>query len=111
MVITPLSGNSHGALGLRQGLSRIGTTSTIAPIGDPPHAVVATVLVEPIGPAEPIGDLLRVHEQAGIQLRVLDNLWPFWEQVIVSTLGFSGIRLRNARCHPRHRRPDDIRSR
>ncbi|WP_407676936.1 DUF6886 family protein [Phytohabitans aurantiacus] len=31
------------------------------------------------------------------QLRVLDNLWPFWECVIISTLGFSGIRLRNAR--------------
>ncbi|WP_407676937.1 DUF6886 family protein [Phytohabitans aurantiacus] len=29
--------------------------------------------------------------------RVLDNLWPFWECVIISTLGFSGIRLRNAR--------------
>ncbi|HWS31977.1 MAG TPA: hypothetical protein VN408_04455, partial [Actinoplanes sp.] len=25
------------------------------------------------------------------------NLWPFWDQVITSTAGFSGIRLRNAR--------------
>jgi hypothetical protein len=63
---------------------------------DDPHAHVATEPVVPLGPAEPVGDLLRLHEEAGIQLRVLPNLWPFWEAVIVSTLGFSGIRLRNA---------------
>jgi hypothetical protein len=34
--------------------------------------------------------------EAGIQLRVLPNLWAFWGEVIVSTLDFSGIRLRNA---------------
>jgi hypothetical protein len=67
------------------------------PIGEPsPHAHVATVPVEPLGPAEPVGDLFRCHEEAGIQLRVLDKLWPFWEAVITSTVGFSGIRLRNA---------------
>jgi len=43
------------------------------------------------------GDLLSLHEEAGIQLRVLPNLWDFWDAVIVSSLGFSGIRLRNAR--------------
>jgi hypothetical protein len=53
--------------------------------------------VTPLGPPEPVGDLLTLHEQAGIQLRVLDNLWPFWDCVIISTLGFSGIRLRNAK--------------
>ncbi|HEY0540094.1 MAG TPA: hypothetical protein VGD53_17120 [Actinoallomurus sp.] len=56
--------------------------------------------VEPLGPAEPVGDLLRLHEQAGIQLRVLPNLWPFWDRVTTSTLGFSGIRLRNGRPRP-----------
>jgi hypothetical protein len=67
------------------------------PFGDPePHALVATVPVEPLGPAEPVGDLLRCHAEAGIQLRVLPNLWPFWTEVIASTVGFSGIRLRNA---------------
>jgi uncharacterized protein DUF6886 len=40
--------------------------------------------------------LLRLPEEAGIQLRVLANLWPFWNAVVESTLGFSGIRLRNA---------------
>jgi hypothetical protein len=62
-----------------------------------PHAHVATRPVEPLGPAEPVGDLLRLHEEAGIQLRVLPGLWPFWDTVTTSSLGFSGIRLRNAR--------------
>ncbi|MGW4461871.1 DUF6886 family protein [Micromonospora sp. NPDC004704] len=56
--------------------------------------------VEPLGPAEPVGDLLRCHDEAGIQLRVLNNLWPYWEVVTASTVGFSGIRLRNARPRP-----------
>ena len=54
----------------------------------------------PLGPAEPVGDLLELHAAAGIQLRVLDNLWPFWDAVISSTLGFSAIRMRNARPRP-----------
>ena len=69
------------------------------PFGDEPrpHAVVAVEPVAPLGPPEPVGDLLRLHEEAGIQLRVLDNLWTFWDVVIGSTVEFSGIRLRNAR--------------
>ncbi len=71
------------------------------PIDTPvPHAVVATRPVAPTGPAEPVGDLLKLHEEAGIQLRVLPNLWPFWDAVVASTLGFSGIRLGNARPRP-----------
>jgi hypothetical protein len=67
------------------------------PIGEPvPYAMVATQPVEPLGPAEPVGDLLRLHEEAGIQLRLLEHLWPFWDAVIASTVQFSGIRLRNA---------------
>ncbi len=64
---------------------------------DDPYALVATEPVEPLGPPDRVGDLFELHEQAGIQLRVLPNLWPFWDQVTASTLGFSGIRLRNAR--------------
>ncbi|MBM2622535.1 hypothetical protein JIG36_44240 [Actinoplanes sp. LDG1-06] len=71
------------------------------PIGAGSHAMVATEVVEPLGPAVPVGDLLAHHAAAGIQLRVLDNLWPFWDEVVESTLGFSGIRLRNARPRPR----------
>lgn len=65
-----------------------------------PHGHVATEPVVPLGPAEPVGDLLKRHEEAGIQLRLLDNLWPFWDRVITTSLGHSGIRLRNARPRP-----------
>lgn len=44
-----------------------------------------------------MGDLFALHEEAGIELRVLPELWRFWDAVAASTLGFSGIRLRNAR--------------
>lgn len=68
------------------------------PFGGPgsPHACVAAEPVEALGPAEPVGDPLRCHADAGIQLRVLPNLWPFWDEVVASSLGFSGIRMRNA---------------
>lgn len=71
---------------------------TFEPVGaEPdPHAVVSTVAVEPLGPAEPVGDLLALHARAGIQLRVLPELGAFWRDVVGSTLGFSGIRLGNA---------------
>lgn len=52
--------------------------------------------------AGPVGDLLALHEAAGIQLRVLPELSGFWAAVITSSLGFSGVRLRNAaRWDPR----------
>ena len=73
------------------------------PFGSPrPHAMVATQPVEPLAPAEPVGDLLGLHEHAGIQLRLSDNLWPWWDRVVESSLGFSGIRLRNARPRSGH---------
>lgn len=60
------------------------------------HAVVATEPVVPLGPPERVGDLFELHEEAGIALRVLPRLWPFWDAVRASSLGWSGIRLRNA---------------
>jgi len=42
-------------------------------------------------------DLQEVHERAAIPLRVADDLWALWEQVIASSLEFSGMRLRNLR--------------
>jgi len=66
------------------------------PFGLYAHAVVCEHEVRPLGPAEPVGDLLTLHEEAGIQLRVLPNLWTFWDAVTASSLGFSGIRLRHA---------------
>lgn len=65
-----------------------------------PHAFVCSRPVRPLGAAEPVGDLFARHEEAGIQLRVLPNLWPFWDAVTAGTLGFSGIRLRNAAPRP-----------
>jgi hypothetical protein len=69
------------------------------PFGDDaePYAHVAEEPVVPLGPAEPVGNLLDCHAAAGIQVRVLDNLWPFWDAVVASTMGFSGIRLHNAK--------------
>jgi hypothetical protein len=71
-----------------------------APISPTAHAWVSTEEVVPLGPAEPVGDLLALHEQERIQLRVLPNLWQFWDAVTASTLGHSGIRLRNAVPRP-----------
>ena len=50
--------------------------------------------VEPLDVVE-VGDLLDKHAEAGIELRIVPKLWPVWQQVIESTVEFSGIRLRN----------------
>jgi len=44
----------------------------------------------------PLGDLITLHADAEIELRVLPNLWPLWNDVVASTLEYSGMRLRNA---------------
>lgn len=64
------------------------------------HAWVATEAVTPLGPAEPVGDLLELHRAAGIQLRLVDRLWPWWDEVVTSSVGYSGIRLRGAAGYP-----------
>jgi hypothetical protein len=53
---------------------------------------------EAVAPTEmtELGDLLGLHAHAGIELRLVENLWPLWNRVCDSTLEFSGIRLRNA---------------
>ena len=43
-----------------------------------------------------LGDLLGLHAESGIELRLVPNLWPLWNRVAASTLEFSGIRLHNA---------------
>jgi hypothetical protein len=52
---------------------------------------------EPVEPVEVVelDDLITRHAEAGIELRIVPELWPLWERVIASTLEFSGIRLRN----------------
>jgi hypothetical protein len=70
------------------------------PIASPyaaPYAQVATTPVVPLAPPDLVGNLIDCHASAGIQLRLLDNLWPFWDEVTSSSVAFSGIRLRNAK--------------
>jgi len=57
---------------------------------------------EPVAPLElvELGDLLSRHAQAGIELRLAENLWPLWDRVVASTVEFSGMRLRNALPRP-----------
>jgi hypothetical protein len=67
------------------------------PFGAPrPHAMVATTVVTPLGPVEPVGDLLALHEAAGIEVRLVADLRPVMDEIAASTVRFSGIRLRNA---------------
>ena len=56
---------------------------------------------EPVEPLElvELGNLVERHEGAGIELRTEEDLSRFWDDVVGSGLGFSGIRLRNARMH------------
>ena len=54
---------------------------------------------EPVEPLElvELGNLVERHEAATIALHTEDDLLRFWDAVVASSLGFSGIRLRNAR--------------
>ena len=54
---------------------------------------------EPVEPLEvvPLASPLDLHAEAGIELRLLPNLWPLWNDVVASTLEYSGMRLRYAR--------------
>jgi hypothetical protein len=45
-------------------------------------------------------DLVGQHADAGIELRITPSIWPFWRRVTISTVNFSGSRLRNATPHP-----------
>jgi hypothetical protein len=64
-----------------------------------PHGVggywVSADPVEAIEQVE-LGDLVARHAGAGIELRGVDSIWPFWERVVRSTVEFSGMRLANA---------------
>jgi uncharacterized protein DUF6886 len=52
--------------------------------------------VEPLELVE-LGDLVPLHARAGIELRTDPALLRLWDDVVASTLDFSGIRLRNAK--------------
>ena len=55
--------------------------------------------VEPLELVE-LGDLLELHAESGIELRIVPSVWPLWNRVVASTLEFSGIRLHNAQPYP-----------
>ena len=55
---------------------------------------VSRQAVAPVEVVE-LGDPLDRHATAGIELRIVPDLGAVWQQVIESTLEFSGIRLRN----------------
>jgi hypothetical protein len=57
---------------------------------------ISRAAVEPQEVVE-LGDLVRRHVDAGIRLETDGALLAVWDEVVASTLDFSGIRLRNAR--------------
>jgi hypothetical protein len=56
------------------------------------EAVVPEEVVE-------LGDLLALHVEAEIELRLVASIRALWSRVIASTLEFSGVRLQNAAPH------------
>lgn len=56
---------------------------------------IARATVRPLH-VEPLGDLLALHADAAIELRLLPTIWPLVDSVRDSGLGFSIIRVRNA---------------
>ena len=56
---------------------------------------VSPVTVDALERVE-LGDPLQLHADASIELRIAPGLLALWDEVIASTLDFSGIRLRNA---------------
>jgi hypothetical protein len=65
-----------------------------------PHTEVGGYWVarEPVEALDRIelGEPVALHVEAGIELRALPSVWPLWNEVVASTLEYSGIRLRNA---------------
>jgi hypothetical protein len=47
-----------------------------------------------------VGDLLAVHPEAGIELRVVPSLWPLHDEVKRGEFDFSIVRMHNARPRP-----------
>ena len=73
-----------------------------APFGPHPEVGGYWISRAPVEPVElrELDDLVELHERAGIELRPLPNLWPVWDEVVASTLEYSGMRLRNALPRP-----------
>lgn len=70
------------------------------PFGDRSHAHVATHAVTPLGPSVEVRGLVRLHQEHGIELRVLSELGEHFAAVREAGLEFSGIRMGNAGLGP-----------
>ncbi len=57
---------------------------------------VSAVDVAPLD-VQPLGDLLALHATAGIELRIVPDLWPIHDLAISDRWDFSIVRMRNAR--------------
>lgn len=67
---------------------------------------VTTETIRPLG-VSPLGPLVDKHRDAGVELRVVSDLWALWLEVIERPgLDFSGIRLKNLPQHPETRAYD-----
>lgn len=60
------------------------------------------VSYEPVEPlaVEAIGDLVRLHERSGIELRVVESLWPVVDRMVSDDWDFSIVRIANAAPRP-----------
>lgn len=66
---------------------------------------ITTETVEPLA-VKAVGPLLDKHREAGIELRLVSDLWALWLSVLeMPGIEFSGIRLRNLPQHPQHPAP------
>src|SRR6184192_1528930 len=83
-------------------LERLRTTPVVAyrvpaePFEPEDRFWVSRRTVEPLELVE-LGDLVARHDAAAIELRTEPDLLRLWDEVVASTLDYSGIRLRNAR--------------
>ncbi len=68
------------------------SAETFLPWPDAFGTYVSHSTVSPLH-VEPIHALIQRHEDAGIELRFVNNVWPFWDAVVASGLPFSGVRL------------------
>ena len=57
---------------------------------------ISSATVTPLA-VRPVGDLVARHAAAGIDLRLVPDLWPLRDLVLAAGLPFSIVRMRNAR--------------
>ena len=70
--------------------------SDFAPWNDASGQWICVHAVAPLS-VEPIGDLLALHRNAGIELRIVDSLWPLRDLAHRGPWDFSTVRMGNAR--------------